>query len=247
MANSRSNIYPVKLQGAELNLNKFDAEIKQYSGFNKNNSPFVGGCLSNLFTKTEENTTGSSDSVYVDDNGDVYEAKTDGLYKNGEKISSDTWGSPVSIKQLNLPSDTIFVAPVSDVHKTDIFYVRKIRVSFNTVTLQFCFREVASNYNISLTDENDNSVLPKNISIAITSSSAVQEEGSFNFAVRCEGVNNGKVYMVGKVFEFLYYPDNKRVDVGNFTFKHNVNESDYIIIPPVVIGNITSFYGADET
>ena len=36
MANSRSNIYPVKLQGAELNLNKFDAEIKQYSGFNKN-------------------------------------------------------------------------------------------------------------------------------------------------------------------------------------------------------------------
>ena len=29
MANSRSNIYPVQLQGAELNLNKYDAEIKQ--------------------------------------------------------------------------------------------------------------------------------------------------------------------------------------------------------------------------
>ena len=50
MANSRSNIYPVQLQGAELNLNKLDAEIKQYSGFNKNNAPFVGGCLSNIFT-----------------------------------------------------------------------------------------------------------------------------------------------------------------------------------------------------
>ena len=50
MANSRSNIYPVQLQGAELNLNKFDAEIKQYSGFNKNNSPFVGGCLSTPYS-----------------------------------------------------------------------------------------------------------------------------------------------------------------------------------------------------
>ena len=28
MANSRSNIYPVQLQGAELCLNKYDAEIK---------------------------------------------------------------------------------------------------------------------------------------------------------------------------------------------------------------------------
>ena len=53
MANSRSNIYPIQLQGAELNLNKFDAEIKQYRGFNKNNSPFVGGCLANVFTKEE--------------------------------------------------------------------------------------------------------------------------------------------------------------------------------------------------
>ena len=31
MANSRSNIYPIQLQGAELNLNKYDAEIKRYS------------------------------------------------------------------------------------------------------------------------------------------------------------------------------------------------------------------------
>ena len=48
MANSKSNIYPVALQNAELNLNKYDAEIKQYSGFNKNNAPFVGGCLLRL-------------------------------------------------------------------------------------------------------------------------------------------------------------------------------------------------------
>ena len=69
MANSRSNIYPVQLQGAELCLNKYDAEIKQYSGFNKNNSPFVGGCLSNIFTKE---VTKSSSSVFVDEEENVY-------------------------------------------------------------------------------------------------------------------------------------------------------------------------------
>ena len=28
MANSKANIYPIQLQNAELNLNKYDAEIK---------------------------------------------------------------------------------------------------------------------------------------------------------------------------------------------------------------------------
>lgn len=120
MANSRSNIYPVQLQGAELNLNKFDAEIKQYSGFNKNNSPFVGGCLSNLFTKTEENTTGSSESVYVDDNGDVYSIeggeslnwrleKKDA--KTGEVTVLNQWENTkvINVKELSyLPEDTVY-------------------------------------------------------------------------------------------------------------------------------------------
>ena len=86
MANSRSNIYPVQLQGAELNLNKYDAEIKQYSGFNKNNSPFVGGCLSNIFTKDEVITGANGENVYIDDNGDVYQVTTEGLFKNEEKV-----------------------------------------------------------------------------------------------------------------------------------------------------------------
>ena len=86
MANSKSNIYPIQLQGAELNLNKYDAEIKQYSGFNKNNSPFVGGCLSNVFTKEEQISGGNADNTYIDTNGDVYRVDTEGLYKNEEKI-----------------------------------------------------------------------------------------------------------------------------------------------------------------
>ena len=86
MANPRSNIYPVQLQGAELCLNKYDAEIKQYSGFNKNNSPFVGGCLSNIFTKEQQIEGGNADSVYIDANGDVYKVTTEGLWKNDKKV-----------------------------------------------------------------------------------------------------------------------------------------------------------------
>lgn len=86
MANSKSNIYPIQLQGAELNLNKLDAEIKQYSGFNKNNSPFVGGCLSNVFHKEEQVTSGNADNIYIDTNGDVYRVNTEGLYQNDNKI-----------------------------------------------------------------------------------------------------------------------------------------------------------------
>lgn len=86
MANSKSNIYPIQLQGAELNLNKYDAEIKQYSGFNKNNSPFVGGCLSNIFTKEEQIEGGNADNVFINTNGDVYRVDNEGLYQNGTQI-----------------------------------------------------------------------------------------------------------------------------------------------------------------
>ena len=86
MANSKSNIYPIQLQGAELCLNRYDAEIKQYRGFNKNNSPFVGGCLSNVFTKEEQISGGNADNVFIDDNGNVFNVDENGLYKNGEKI-----------------------------------------------------------------------------------------------------------------------------------------------------------------
>lgn len=85
MANSKANIYPIQLQGAELNLNKYDAEIKQYSGFNKNNSPFVGGCLANVFTK-DEHLDAETESMYIDTNGDVYHVDNEGLWKNGQNI-----------------------------------------------------------------------------------------------------------------------------------------------------------------
>lgn len=92
MANSKANIYPVKLQGAELNLNKFDAEIKQYSGFNKNNAPFVGGCLSPIFNK-KDTSYPFDNNTYVDKNGDVYYLDTSNetynfFRKNGTAIKA---------------------------------------------------------------------------------------------------------------------------------------------------------------
>ena len=95
MANAKSTIYPIQLQGAELNLNKYDAEIKNYSGFNKNNSPFVGGCLSNVFTKEQQIEGANDDNVYIDENGDVYEVDTSGLKKNNEYV-------------INFPENTVF-------------------------------------------------------------------------------------------------------------------------------------------
>jgi hypothetical protein len=86
MANAKSNIYPIQLQGAELCLNRYDAEIKQYRGFNKKNSPFVGGCLSNVFTKEEQISGGNADNTYIDTNGDVYRVTEEGLFKNDEKV-----------------------------------------------------------------------------------------------------------------------------------------------------------------
>ena len=120
MANSRSNIYPIQLQGAELNLNKFDAEIKQYSGFNKNNAPFVGGCLSNLFTKDESIIGANGDNVFIAPNGDIYEAKTDGLYKNDEKIIEYPTGTKFYEQvKINLPENLIY-------YYSDDIYIKKL-------------------------------------------------------------------------------------------------------------------------
>ena len=109
MANSKSNIYPIQLQNAELNLNKYDAEIKQYSGFNKNNAPFVGGCLSNLFTKDTTIEGADGQNVYIAPNGDIYEAKTDGLYKNGERIIEYPEGTKFyTQEEITLPENLIY-------------------------------------------------------------------------------------------------------------------------------------------
>jgi hypothetical protein len=244
MANSKANIYPIQLQGAELNLNKFDAEIKQYSGFNKNNSPFVGGCLSNLFTKTEENTTGSSDSVYVDDNGDVYEAKTDGLYKNGEKVLPfNTWSDDnfLIFEELDLPSNTVFVRPIQVTTEDNkiyykYFYITKEErdiISANDFYFKLHFdgveRSGGINLNCSITD----------VQFYVTD--------SLEILIRVSGINSSdnKVYMNAIAYS---YSGNMGFQLySNFTNIISVNVDDYINIPPSIILGCGSIYGLDET
>ena len=107
MANSKSTIYPIQLQGAELNLNKYDAEIKQYSGFNKNNSPFVGGCLSNIFIKNSALEDHNDSNTYIAENGDVYTVTADGLFKNSEKLEDYTGKDFIAIEKINAPRDCV--------------------------------------------------------------------------------------------------------------------------------------------
>jgi hypothetical protein len=130
MANSKSNIYPIQLQGAELNLNKFDAEIKQYSGFNQNNAPFVGGCLSNLFTKNETIEGGTPDNVYIDNNGDVYQVIANRFYKNGEYIRN------LSSKHLDISkmSNEIEDETICKYFRDDLFITRYRSVETNYVS-----------------------------------------------------------------------------------------------------------------
>lgn len=89
MANSKANIYPVQLQNAELNLNRFDAEIKPYSGFNKNNAPFVGGCLSNIFTKKQSYINGNNKNTYIDNEDHVYKLSYVGYGLNSWILGKD--------------------------------------------------------------------------------------------------------------------------------------------------------------
>ena len=108
MANSKANIYPIQLQGAELNLNKYDAEIKNYSGFNKNNAPFVGGCLSNIFTKDETIEGGNSDSVYISEKGDIYTLRDNELFCNDKSLIK--YNDTVSFydkRQINIDLDVV--------------------------------------------------------------------------------------------------------------------------------------------
>ncbi len=109
MANSKSNIYPIQLQGAALCLNRYDAEIKQYSGFNKNNSPFVGGCLSNVFEKDETIEGATDENTYIDENGDKYRLiNNNNLYeffKNDELLGNAGIANDTGIRKRKLISE----------------------------------------------------------------------------------------------------------------------------------------------
>ena len=81
MANTKSTQHEIPLNGG-LNLNKFNAEIKPYEGFNERNSPMYGGCLSPLWIKEGESISTSAISY----EGHYYETLNGHLYKDGQSI-----------------------------------------------------------------------------------------------------------------------------------------------------------------
>ena len=224
MANSRSNIYPVQLQGAELNLNKFDAEIKQYSGFNKNNSPFVGGCLSNLFTKTEENTTGSSDSVYVDDNGDVYTVSDSRLKKNGVVVPGFLFNSFVDIKLEDYPESMFSYSINGDIET--FFYYKDIESDQYDAVINVYKRRYSTK---EVIDEGITHYIPS-------------KENCIYLKSYVNEIESGAIFRIYKDIYYNYQTDVYYIKItvdriiyntfdGSYSAEYNVNKADFINCP----------------
>ena len=84
MANQKGTLHSVPLKTMSLNLNRFNADIAPYEGFNKNNSPFFGNVLS-PFYKANVQDLGSE--TYVAKDGLIYYYGNDGSFylKSGKE------------------------------------------------------------------------------------------------------------------------------------------------------------------
>lgn len=77
MANQKGTLHSVPLKTMSLNLNRFNAEIAPYEGFNKNNSPFFGNVLSPFY---KANVQGLGSETYVAKDGLIYYYGNDGNF-----------------------------------------------------------------------------------------------------------------------------------------------------------------------
>lgn len=89
MANQKGTLHSIPLKTMSLNLNRFNADIAPYEGFNKNNSPFFGNVLSPFY---KVNVQGLGSETYVAKDGLVYYYGKDGNFY----LKSGTEGSLIS-------------------------------------------------------------------------------------------------------------------------------------------------------
>ena len=84
MANQKGTLHSIPLKTMSLNLNRFNADIAPYEGFNKNNSPFFGNVLSPFY---KANIQGLGSETYVAKDGLVYYYGNDGNFylKSGKE------------------------------------------------------------------------------------------------------------------------------------------------------------------
>ena len=84
MANQKGTLHSIPLKTMSLNLNRFNADIAPYEGFNKNNSPFFGNVLSPFY---KANVQGLGSETYVAKDGLIYYYGNDGNFylKSGKE------------------------------------------------------------------------------------------------------------------------------------------------------------------
>lgn len=91
MANSKAQQYEI-VKNSELCLNKFDADIVQFgNGFNKKNSPVLGGAISNMFYNTDGNAKYNYDSngrheIWTEDGKLYIDGNSTGITKTQRKF-----------------------------------------------------------------------------------------------------------------------------------------------------------------
>lgn len=77
MANQKAELHNINLKTSEVNLNRYKSDIKPYSGFRKNNSPFYGNVLSPFYGRTFGSIGSNS---YVAKDGFIYSLKNGSLF-----------------------------------------------------------------------------------------------------------------------------------------------------------------------
>lgn len=82
MANQKATLHEIPLKTTELCLNRYEADIKPYQGFRRNNSPFFGDRL-NPFNYKMVNATGDK---YVGMDGTLYTLENGKLEVDGKTI-----------------------------------------------------------------------------------------------------------------------------------------------------------------
>lgn len=100
MANQKGTLHSIPLKTMSLNLNRFNADIAPYEGFNKNNSPFFGNVLSPFY---KANVQGLGSETYVAKDGLVYYYRNDGNFylKSGteDKLINNLSGKNFLLKE----------------------------------------------------------------------------------------------------------------------------------------------------
>lgn len=114
MANSKSNIYTIPLNGP-LETNDYKGGIKSFQGFNEKNAFFRNNALTPFFKKTNSFQKSIS-NVVADENGNIYYAKTENytnwLYKktiNGEEKKLLRLGTPIAKETIAENEDIIAI------------------------------------------------------------------------------------------------------------------------------------------